>query len=207
MNIRNKTIKTTTMKKPFLFLLVGIATMFTSCEKINPNNLNTPEGVTNVKNLVSEKFGTDLSVVNLMLSASEDLSSDIGLVNVYYTKDGKTYKRTYMDYPSVDPVLEDEEESKFHKDAKGSVKLADLDFGMLTKYFGEATKMIGDKYEGFQMSSWTFDISDDNKTSANFKIQATEVGEGTSMEGRNIVTNFYEFEFEVDEEGNLVADA
>lgn len=199
------------MKKTFFYLLMAASITLTSCGGGKATNLNTPEGVKSVKQLVIEQFGGDTEVYSMLLSAEEDLSSDVGSIVIRYLKDDVIYSRQYMDFSAIPAKLNDEKKERiqgktFTKNKQGKVKISDLNFDMITNNFNKAVELIGSEYEDFQLNSFMFSVNNKNEVSADFEIQATKAGEGTSMEGRNIVTNFYEFEFDVNEEGELSVD-
>ena len=88
--------------------------------------------------------------------------------------------------------------------AQGKMKISDIDTDKIIANIDKALTIMGEDVATHQLRNYTINV--DPKTNAitsNFELHVTQKGEGTSIEGRNIVTNFYEANFEADAEGNV----
>ena len=83
------------------------------------------------------------------------------------------------------------------------MKVKDLDFEKIITKYNEACALIPTEYHNFTLYSWKYEMSSKNELTADFTIEGTKKGEGTTTEGRNIVTTYYEFKFEMDKNGEL----
>ena len=162
-----------------LLKITSICLVFTlfSCGGSDAPQMNTKDGLEKIKTIANEKFGSDMEVYSMTIYSQEDLNSSLGLVTIKYIKDGKRYSRMYSE-----------------KTAHTEAKLQD----------DKALTIMGEDVATHQLRNYTINV--DPKTNAitsNFELHVTQKGEGTSIEGRNIVTNFYEANFEADAEGNV----
>lgn len=190
------------MKKVFLSLVAIMAMTLVSCDKSN-FNFATKEGAVQVQKHIVNKFG-DNEVYYLKVMGKNELSSELAFISLKYVDAGKSYKQSL----AAGKVTDAEVETAFgYKEGKdGKVKVSELDFSVIPVKFEEAVKYITentDEYENFQLYDWTFDIVKDNKVTASFVVNATKKDEGTKMEGRYEVTNFYTFNFEMNADGTI----
>lgn len=83
--------------------------------------------------------------------------------------------------------------------------MGELDFSLMTGQYQEALAMIPEEYENHQLYSFIFNVDNDDEVTTVFTIEATLKGEDTEQEGRMEVTNYYEFDFNGDAAGGVVA--
>lgn len=192
------------MKKIALLLCLII---LASCSD-SSLTLTTKEDFTKIKEMALENFGGDTEVFQLEINAEEHLEATLGGIEVGYVRDGVQYRRVVRKV-DVNFVLQDENEAitqSFIKNHQGKIKIKDLDFDSIETKFQEAISQISDEYEGFSLNSWEFEINNKNEITSRFTIEATKAGETSSVQGRNIVTNYYDFVFELDKDGKLSYD-
>lgn len=194
-----------------VFMLV----LITSCGGSGEETIriSTPEGLAKAKELMVSSFGPDLEIHKLRLNSSEDLSSDLGSIEVNYLKDGKLYTRTYKSKTNyTETILEDEElrsknfQSEFFiKNAQGKLKISDIDVNAIMANIDKAVTLVSEEIEvkNYQVRNYYLSVDPKtNKVTADFELHVTKP-DNKSIEGRNIVTNFYEVNFSSDEEGNV----
>ena len=201
------------MKKTIITIL-SLSTLFlTSCGDIlsGGDQLNDSEGLKTIKSLLENQFGAETEVYSLDLSSTDHLTSEFGLATISYLDKGVDYSRSYMTYLGPGKELQEAEAASesfqkefFLKKKQGKIKLNEFDFDQILVKFNEATAMISSEYDTFTLYSWDYEVNNDGGISADFTIEGTKKGEGTSLEGRNIVTNYYEFQFEMNEDGEVV---
>jgi hypothetical protein len=208
------------MKKIMYTAAIIASTVLSSCGG-GVNNIDIPEGSDDIKALAEEKFGAEKEVYSFSISAKDHLTSEFGNMSIGYAEDEKKYYQYYhvlygkgkLDEPKevggnvskrVQKLLK-KHGSNFSEEASKNkqVKIKDIDFDMIIKKYEEAIPLIDPDYQGFALYSWKYKVDNEGKISAEFTIEGTKKGEGTSMEGRNIVTNYYDFPFEMDAEGTL----
>lgn len=193
--------------KRILFISALSATII-SCGVGNKNVLNTVEGIANIKSIVTENFGNK-EVYQLSLYATQELSSELGSITVNYLENGKDYSQLYStlipDKSLQEPKESSTQDEFFLKSKQGKINVSDFDFDLISKKYEEASKMI-EGYENFQLYNWIYSVDNDNNITANFTIHATQIGEDAERSGRMEITNYYEFEFNVDSDGQLTID-
>ncbi|MCL5244545.1 hypothetical protein M4I21_01915 [Cellulophaga sp. 20_2_10] len=194
-----------------VFMLVLITSCGGSSEETI--RISTPEGLAKAKELMVSSFGPDLEIYKLRLNSAEDLSSDLGTLAISYHKDGKLYTRTYnskTDYKEA-ALGEEELQSKnfqsafFIKNAQGKLKVSDIDVTAIMANIDKAVALVSEEIEvkNYQVRNYYLSVdSKTNKVTADFELHVTKP-DNKSVEGRNIVTNFYEVKFSSDEEGNV----
>ena len=197
-----------------LLKITSICLVFTlfSCGGSDAPQMNTKDGLEKIKTIANEKFGSDMEVYSMTIYSQEDLNSSLGLVTIKYIKDGKRYSRMYSEKTAhTEANLQDEkadsdsfQKKLFLDKAQGKMKISDIDTDKIIANIDKALTIMGEDVATHQLRNYTINV--DPKTNAitsNFELHVTQKGEGTSIEGRNIVTNFYEANFEADAEGNV----
>ncbi|MBJ2174492.1 hypothetical protein JBL43_09605 [Aureibaculum sp. A20] len=198
-----------------LLKITSICLVFTlfSCGGSDAPQMNTKDGLEKIKTIANEKFGSDMEVYSMTIYSQEDLNSSLGLVTIKYIKDGKRFSRMYSEKTEhTEAKLQDEkadsdsfQKKMFLDKAQGKMKIGDIDTDKIIANIDKALTIMGDDVDTHQLRKYTLNV--DPKTNAitcDFELHVTQKGEGTSIEGRNIVTNFYEANFEADAEGNVV---
>lgn len=171
--------------------------------------LSSDEGIKEIKEILSSNFG-DKDIFDLSISAEEHLDDNLGLIIVKYVDGGKSYSQTYHTTAGIglgDPkeVTSFAFDEKKHSLKKGS----EVDFSFIPKKFEEAKKIItdlSDEYEGFVLYSFDLGVNKDGNFEGDILLEGTKIGEGSSMQGRNVVTNYYEFDFDLNEDGTIEID-
>lgn len=195
------------MKSAFLkiSLLLSLI-LFVACGGKDAINLSTAEGINEMKKVILEKFDPEKEVYELSISTIDDLKSELGIITAYYLE-GETMLDDNYSLFGPEPTFETEKGSiqgkTFIRNKKGKVKIKDFDYESINKKFNEGIALIGEEYHGFVLSDFSFNVDNDNKVTCDMKIEATMKGEGSSLKGKTIVTNFYEFAFEIDENGKV----
>lgn len=189
------------MKKINLILVSILSMTLFSCGGGAPN-INEKEGIAEVKELMKDQFGGDREVYGFTLMTTDHLTSELLMASVNYEKEEQTYSQAYL---LNTKTLNDATKNRFKNRSDKQIKISDLDFELISTKYDEAVKLIEKEgeMEDYTLHSWIGRIGKSGKMEASFTIEATKKGEGTSLEGRNVVTNYYEFEFEVDGDGNL----
>ena len=198
------------MKKTIITLLAGATLLLFSCGESTKNNMNDAKELEGIKALLIENFGEDREIYQLDLDATDHLTSELGTARIDYLDNGVIYSRMYVaDLVTGEKLQEPKKATDgiqsdfFTKKLQGKVKIKDLDFNLIATKYKEACALIPSDYENAILYSWYYKVNNDNEITADFALEATLKGEGTSVEGRNIVTTYYEFIFSMDKEGNI----
>lgn len=202
------------MKNTLKITFILVMLLITSCSSDKDTiRISTLEGLQAAKQLAITSFGADLEVYRFELYSKEDLNSDLGSITIKYLKDGKLFSRRYTTKTNyVEATLEDEKllndafQKKIHiKNTQGKLKISDLDVDAMFSNVNKGVVLIEEEMEidNYQVREYYVEAdSKTNKVSSDFEIHVTEPNNET-IEGRNIVTNFYEVEFKADENGEI----
>ncbi|WP_282080798.1 hypothetical protein [Aquimarina algiphila] len=170
-------------------------------------SINNPEDLTELKTLLTETYGEDTELYTLDITAVDHLTSDFESFSVDFNQDDIDFQQYYSNSRKT---LDDPKKARIEKKGKyGKIKASGFNLDQISVKFEEAVKFIedaSDEYEDFTLYSWKFEVNKDQKVTSYFYVEATKKGEATTREGRNIVTNYYDFRFEVDENGVLSID-
>jgi len=190
-----------------------LTVLLTSCSE-SKLVISSNEELKKVKELTIDQFGADLEVYKLSLSSNEELSNYLGQLEVaYFKQDGEKYSNQYsVNVIGNQPNLRGEEmhksiskfKSKFDKpESYGKVKVKDIDFNRVIKDIDTALKEIKD-IGNWYIEKYTFNVSPDNNSiTSSFVLQVTPSEGATNLEGKRIVTNYYEYTCEIDSKGKL----
>ena len=150
------------------------------------------------------KFGEDKEVYKFSIETKDHLTSEASYLSINYLEEKLDYGQTYYFSLNGKEKLEEPEKARdnfqtkfFLKNKQGKVKIKDLDFNIITAKFNEGVAMISDEYESFTLHSWDYNVNNNGEVTADFTIEARKKGESTSLEGRNVVTTYYEFPFKM----------
>ncbi len=198
------------MIKKVLILFVGIV-ILSSCGT-NATDLNKPESFTKIKELALSKFGGDKEIYKFSIQTKDHLTSEVSYLNISYLEDKLDYGQMYFLSLNGKEKLEEPEKARdsfqkkfFLKNKQGKVKIKDLDFSIIEAKYDEGIGMISNEYESFTLHSWTYNVNNKGEITADFTIEGRKKGESTSMQGRNIVTNYYEFPFKMNVDKSIEA--
>lgn len=188
----------------FLFSSCGSGLLGTPADK----DMTKPEGMKAIKEKIVKAFGADKKIYSCQIMAKEDMSNEFGMATISFIENGKDMTQTFLTAPEekTKPAEESSMQNElFLKKKQGSVALKDLDFDKILSHVKEAETMIPKEYESINLNHWTYNVSNDNKVTADFKMEGSKKGEGTKQQGRMIVSNYYEFGFTMDDKGKITA--
>lgn len=203
-------------KKLNYFILLLSTVLMTSCGESNEINIVTNEGLVKLKELAVTQFGENQEVYSFSMYSEEDLNQNLGSMSIkYFKEDSEIYSNTYnvITY-GEDPNLTGEEKqeqiTKFRPkwntpEGNGKVKVKDLDFASILPNILKAKELLGDNVGNIYIKNYYIKAEPKtNALTANFKLQFTPTDNATSLEGRNIVTNYYEADFEVNANDEVI---
>lgn len=172
-------------------------------------SLSTNDGIKEVMEIVKNNFG-EKEIFEISVSAEDHLEDNLGYMSVNYVDGDKTISQSYTETNGIG-ISDPKEKTSFPYNAKqNSLKKGnEIDFSFIPAKFEEAKKIIAeltDEYEGFVLYSFDLELDKDGKYEGVLTLEGTKKGEGTSVQGRNIVTNYYEFDFDINADGSVEYD-
>ena len=182
-----------------------ITTLFFSCSSsTNGLDVTSATDINTIKELVVEEFD-DIEVNQVHIVTENELSNNFESFSITYVEDGKLKNRLYNQLlPEGDKMQPPHDGLQiFLKKKQGKIKLSEIDFDIVTSTFKEACKLIDDNYENYTLHNFSFHVKNDHSVTAQFQINATEKGEDTETSGNMEITNYYEFDFEMEANGTL----
>lgn len=189
------------MKKILISILGGA--LLASCSS-SITDLNEPDSFAKIEDLAKSSFGEDKEIYSFSIGTKDHLSSEMRYISIDYLDNGVDYERSYDLINGEGKELEEPEKASdsfqtkfFLKNKQGKLKVKDIDFQLINTKYEEAIGLISEDYENFTLHSWKYEVDNDGGLTADFMVEATKKGESTTMEGRNIVTNYYEFPFKM----------
>jgi len=191
------------MKKLILGVFTLSMLLFTSCG--GTIKLDQPDTVETLKTKVLEnlKEGAFVTAIDIF-PIHNTITTEISSVVIYYkTAEGEERStHVYIDQ-MLDPL--DKEGSSVRSRKEIGRAINDYDFSIIYSNVGKAAQQVidaGAKYSGVGTYSITFN-SDPTKDKHSFSILSSA---GSSVQGRNLVTEYYEHEAEADAEGNVTVE-
>ncbi|MFI8603569.1 hypothetical protein ACIGCP_03865 [Cellulophaga baltica] len=195
-----------------LFLVTLISIAVTSCGGKDTVKLTAgEEGHDKLKQLVVDQFGGDREVFRINFSASDDLDASIGFITLTYLKDGKLYSQAYNGSLRDEAMrLGEEEINKYNQTeisiqkSQGKLKVSDLDLTAINKDAELILLELDDDFSEYSIRSYAINVAPKtNELSSVIKIQYTPTEGATSLEGKSIVTNYYEVQAEINAAGDI----
>ncbi|PIE88295.1 MAG: hypothetical protein CSA04_02660 [Bacteroidetes bacterium] len=185
-----------------------MAVLFTACSSFKSQKISNSQDLSAVMEIVASHFPDD-NLLHIAILADDHLSDKFETLNVYYYENDKVYVATYYEFQAgwLDP-----EKSPFHGIKKASNKVnrlkkaSDFDFGNVQELLTKAILFIeenSDEFEDFKLYSIEQGSQPNGEMETKFTVNATKKDEGSTRQGRNIVTTYYEFNFIVDERGEI----
>jgi len=185
------------MKKIITILIASIA--ITSCNMFMEKDLTNSEAISAIQSEM-EKYIEDLDQLNIVkinLSAGA-LSKDIKTVEISYSKDTKIAKKWL--HIGQSGRLIDGKAAVILRDSmsqRTSKKISNFNFKEIKTNLGKAIILVQEEmpnYEYAGVSSYDmFSGVANNPQTDRFNIQFTDKNKSNHVEGRNIVTDYYEY--------------
>lgn len=189
----------------FTALLISGVLLLTSCGgRENIHDLDKPGEAVAIQKKIIENV-EDLETYEIRMSSQGELETSIDRIIVVSENNEATVLKTSCQVlGSGDTTSEIEDNKFFVKNymKNGSKKISEIDFDLVQKNFEDAKKLIPEEYITPKLNVYTIKFKD-NKRADTFTINTLLKDEGDHMEGRDIITNYYEFIFSMKEDGSL----
>ena len=182
------------MKKLFAMVGIGLALAISSCSSLTGSKLVSAEGLEKAKKLLEKDPYTGKAFTKVMLWAGQPLEENFESVTAQYfdQKQGKDVSQTASEAGLSSPDVSTDEPSKAE-----TFTLAEIPFDKVPAQVDNMIKFLSsqselEEMEGYIVHSLVF-TKENGQIKQKYEIQCTKKGEGKSVEGRNIVTNYYQF--------------
>ncbi|GAB6012155.1 hypothetical protein [Viscerimonas tarda] len=189
-------------------ILMVSAISFNSCSEIFPPQIDSPEALDKVISDLTE-ISKNYNIISARLVEKEKLSGDFGLLILELSDaEGKHYEqKVFYNYSSVknEPAKEKENRlSSFRKNKeKTAINVVGINKENIAKYVAEAKTLIPEEYKFDCVGGIFFTADDDANLLLKLTLDITDKNTATRIQGRNIVTDYYELEFDVDKDGKV----
>lgn len=200
------------MKKLFTLCLLATVLALTACESVGLSKLGMDDAksVERVAETIKKHVDqAEYKVISAYWYEREELSNSMEYLLVEMVgADGKLYSQTFKvggDHQGPNEISESRSNRTYDFETMNHLAAEDFDATAITGYINAAKTEIPEEYSFESVHDYRLkiDAASGEKTS-DFNIYVTEKGNKTSLEGRNIVTTYYEFEFEVLADGTVV---
>lgn len=150
----------------------------------------------------------DIMAYEITLSSTEELTTSLGNAEIVTNEAAAEGTLNRNSYQLIDPVgssvkLIDSEFSVRVYKKNEPEKLSEIDFLLVEKNISAAKAQIPSEYVDHCIYSYRIEF-DDNKRADTFTINCVKEGESDYMEGREMITNYYEFAFKMNENGEVI---
>lgn len=193
-----------------IILSVGMLFGLMSCEGMGGESiydLDKAGEIDAIKKEIIEIAG-DISVFEISLVSKEELETsidDITIITNSEASEGTLNRENFTLSEEIKPTFSviDSEFSVRVYQKNDPKKISEIDFTVIEKNVEAAKKQIPSSFVDHALFEYTIEF-DDNKRSDRFTINAVMEGENNHLQGNDLVTNYYEFLFEMDENGAVI---
>ena len=191
--------------KKLSFAAISLIMMFLVSCGSSTIKLDQPDTVSVLKEQVFKAVSPDARIVSINLMPPNDyLSTEVYMMTIEYLSDDDKVRNAIV-YLGAGIDTKDEEKKSQPRDMAGYMKekgrsIKDYDFSMIFENVSNAAKQVidsGAKYSGVGSYKVEF-AADPGKDKHSFCIRS---GAGTSVSGRNLVTEYYEHDAKAGSDG------
>ena len=186
------------MKNLILGAFALLTVLFTSCG--GSIKLDQPDTLGTLTKEITDNLKSNATITEIDLHPIHNtLTTEVSSIVIRYkTAEGESRSTHVYITESFDP--QDKEYKGSQKDPGRDIK--DYDFSIVYSNIAKAAQKVidaGNTYSGVGLYRIKFN-SDPSKDEHTFSIQSKS---GSSVQGRNIVTEYYEYDSKADAEGNV----
>lgn len=200
------------MKKIFTISLLAAAITFAGCESIGLKTIkmDSEQSIERIAETIEKHVNTaEYKVISLNWYEREELSNSMEyMLAEMVGTDGSLYSQSFKvggDYQGPGEVKESRSNRKYDFATMKYITPEDLKPAEVVGWIDEAKAGIPEEYQFESLSNYTMRIDPQSgEKTSDFTVRITEKGNKRSVEGRNIVTTYYELEFDVLADGTVV---
>jgi hypothetical protein len=194
------------MKLKFFLSAFAIILLTSSCSEFFPPDIQSPEAIDKVVGELKE-ISKNYKIVEASIRESEKLSGHFG--NLFLNlenAEGKPYTQLIFYNQSLpnDEPQEARTPSVIKKKEKKAIDISAINQEKIAKYVEEAVAQIPEEYDFASVGSIDFSSDDNGNLLHKIIINITEKNKSSKVQGRRIITEYYELYFDVDKDGNMV---
>jgi hypothetical protein len=197
-------------KATMIFLSAGVILGLMSCDGEGAESIYDLDKTGEINEIQKEIIETagDISVFEITLTSSDELETSINEVDIITNEgasEGTLSNKIFQLSEDVEPsisVIDSEFSVRVYQKNEPQL-ISEIDFNMIEKNFDEAKKQIPSEFVDHALYEYIIEY-DENKRADRFTINTLMEDENNHLEGGDLVTNYYEFNFELDEKGNVV---
>jgi hypothetical protein len=197
------------MKKVRILLVVTIsALLLNACGFLECPNVTNQKSIDKFFPKVLEKHLDGQTVVTeLVLSTTSDFSFDMDIVTVEgFVPNSETLQSFAFSLPGNNKPREREKNNLDHLTSKDGIKLSEIDFSQITFNVNKAIQMLKDEgHEANGLAFYQLSFTGNPKeTIATFYLRSKGGTNFGTQNGRAaLVTEYTEFQFQADSDGNI----
>ncbi len=200
------------MKKIFTFTLLAAAIAFTGCETLGLKTIgmDSEDSVKRVAETIKKHVKpAEYKPVSIYWYEREELSNSMEYLQVEMVgTDGKLYTQNFKvggDAQGPGEIEESRSSRAYDFASMKYISPEDLVPATIVDWINQAKSGLPEEYGYESLKGYTFKIDPETgERTSNFVARITETGNKRSVEGRNIVTTYYEIEFDVTADGTVV---
>jgi len=198
------------MKTKNLFILAAFAVLLSACSQVFPPNLYSPKAMNELTTDL-KKISENYIIERINVTEKEKLTSEFGYANVELRdKEGQLFEQMLyygLGIPHNDPKPK---RASSRRQEPHAVNVEDIikQNDNIEKYVEAAKVIMNEELEGkYKFESVTnleFKADKEGALQIRFCMNVTEKGNSTRREGGQMVTDYYELQFNVDKDGNVI---
>ncbi|NOQ71515.1 MAG: hypothetical protein GQ574_05915 [Crocinitomix sp.] len=191
-----------------IFLSIGVLIALAACgNKESIYDLDKPGEIAEVKKEIIAAAG-DVLAYEIRLTSQTELETSMDAISIVTSDEAQEETLNRIDFqltqegePNIS-IIDSEFSVRVHKKNEPK-KISDIDFNLIEKNIETAKSLISSEYVDHSLYEYQIEF-EDNKRADTFILNCLLEGENDHIEGRDVVTNYYEFEFEMDENGAVI---
>ncbi|RZL19390.1 MAG: hypothetical protein EOO96_26090 [Pedobacter sp.] len=195
-------VKTTSC---FLALaLVGLLGCKNANKVDDDKNIKTVAGLNSIKEKIVSAFGADKMVYSATIMAKDHMNNEFMYAGISFLEKGVDMSQDLIILPEerINPAKSKTIQNPLVlKNKQGAVALKDLKFEEIEAKVKQGEALIPADYEDFHLYRWVYNIDNDKNITADFTLEAARKGEKSETKGRMEISNYYEMNFKMDENG------
>jgi hypothetical protein len=195
------------MKIKKVFTILTTVLLVSACSQIFPPSIYSPKAM-NELTVDLKKISENFKIEKIVVHEKESLSNEFGMSVVdLRNSEGEKYEQVlYYNFgiPHNDPKSKTEHIR--NKTELNGINVDDIIIQKdnIEKYVEDAKLQIPENYSFKSVNRLTFTANEEGNLETGFTVNVTENGKSARMEGGRSVIDYYELEFSVDKDGNVI---
>ncbi|RZK57616.1 MAG: hypothetical protein EOO87_02445 [Pedobacter sp.] len=161
-------------------------------------------GLKAVQEKLITAFGADKLVYSVTIMAKDHMNDEFMYADISFLEKGVDMSQDLIILPEEkinSAKSKTIQNPLVLKNKQGAVALRDLKFEEIEEKVKQGEALIPADYEDFHLYRWVYNIDNDKNITADFTLEAARKGEKSETKGRMEISNYYEMNFKMDENG------